>query len=105
MRVDSGLAGLQADSSRDRYHSQLVTATQQFEGMLLQQMLKPLQSSKEDWGTAEGEDKSADTMSSYGVEALSTAISKAGGFGIAKSVLRKVELEDRSTIQARKPEY
>jgi flagellar protein FlgJ len=105
MRIDPTSASPQAQDTKDRYQAKLVTATQQFEGMLLEQMLKPLQSSENKWDTKDEADKTNDTLSSYGVEALATSISKAGGLGIAKSVLRKVQLEDKGRIHAGNEQY
>lgn len=72
--------------------AKLVDGAQQFEGMMLAQMLKPLQ-----FGEAAGADESEgganDTIRSMGVEALSKAIAQAGGVGIAKSVIRQVTAE------------
>ena len=69
-------------------------AAQQFEGMLLQEMLKPLQSSENKWDSGDKDaDKSMDTLSSYGIEAVATAISKGGGLGIAKKVVQQVNHE------------
>jgi Rod binding domain-containing protein len=79
-------------------HRKLTDAAQQFEGMLLQEMLKPLK----EHGFCEGEngpdDKDggggfADTLSSFGTESVATAIAKAGGMGIAKRVVVQVEGE------------
>lgn len=79
-------------------HRKLTEAAQQFEGMLLQEMLKPLK----EHGFCEGEDRAdekdggggfADTLSSFGTETVATAIAKAGGLGIAKRVVEQVEGE------------
>jgi len=79
-------------------HRKLVDAAQQFEGMLLQEMLKPMK----DHGFCEGDqdrsgdgsgDGFADTLNSYGTEAMATAIAKSGGLGIAKRVVAQVEGE------------
>lgn len=76
-------------------HRKLTDAAQQFEGMLLQEMLKPVK----EHGFCEGDggDKEgggfADTLSSYGTEAMATAIAKSGGLGIAKRVVAQVEQE------------
>jgi flagellar protein FlgJ len=101
MRVDPSLPVTPEQNTKDRYQAKLVTATQQFEGMLLEQMLKPLQSSGNKWDAKDETDKTNDTLSSYGVEALATSISKAGGLGIAKSVLRKVQQEDQHRTMGR----
>jgi flagellar protein FlgJ len=82
-------------------HRKLTAAAQQFEGMLLQEMLKPMkehgfcQEDRDDddsAGKGSG-DGFADTLSSYGTEALATAIAKGGGLGIAKRVVAQVESE------------
>jgi flagellar protein FlgJ len=81
-------------------HRKLTAAAQQFEGMLLQEMLKPMKEHgfcQEDRDN-EGADQDsgsgfADTLSSYGTEALTTAIAKGGGLGIAKRVVEQVESE------------
>lgn len=84
-------SGIVDDSvAKTREHSRLVDAAQQFEAVLLQQMLKPLQE-----GGMDGEEKSpgSDTMSSYGTESVARAIAKGGGLGIARQIVAKVSLE------------
>ena len=81
-------------------HRKLTGAAQQFEGMLLEEMLKPMkehgfcQGDGED-GDSDKEEGSGfgDTLSSYGTESLATAIAKGGGLGIAKRVVAQVEGE------------
>ena len=82
--------------STGKQQARLVDAAQQFEGMLLQEMLKPMQKSADPWEAEDGksEDSSGGTMMSYGTEALATSISKAGGLGIAQQVLRQIGVED-----------
>ena len=80
-------------------HRKLKEAAQQFEGMLLQEMLKPMR--EHGFGQSDSDDKEegsgfADTMSSYGTEAVATAIAKGGGLGIAKRVVEQVEGEKAS---------
>jgi flagellar protein FlgJ len=79
-------------------HRKLTDAAQQFEGMLLQEMLKPMK----EHGFCQGDDESdnkdegggfADTLSSFGTESVATAIAKGGGLGIAKRVVEQVEGE------------
>jgi flagellar protein FlgJ len=79
-------------------HRKLVDAAQQFEGMLLQEMLKPMR--EHGFCQEEGEDDNkeegsgfGDTLSSFGTEAVATAIAKGGGLGIAKRVVEQVEGE------------
>jgi flagellar protein FlgJ len=92
--------------------AKLIQAAQQFEAMLLQEMLKPMRSGQDSWGGDGGggmdssgnsgsSDGSMDTISSFGTEAVAAAISKGGGFGIAKQVIRQVSLEhQRDTEKA-----
>ena len=77
----------------------LKDAAERFEGMMLQELLKPMQEGKDGsfggfgggFGTSdEDRDDSLDTMGSFGTEAVANAIAKAGGVGIAKQVLREV---------------
>jgi len=84
-------------------HRKLVNAAQQFEGMLLQEMLKPMK--QHGFCQEDGDDNKddpdassgfADTLSSFGTETMATAIAKAGGLGIAKSVIEQVEGEKTS---------
>ena len=81
-------------------HRKLTDAAQQFEGMLLQEMLKPMkehgfcqEEGQDDSGEKDGSSGFADTLSSFGTEAVATAIAKGGGLGIAKRVVEQVEGE------------
>ena len=80
-------------------HAKLVDAAQQFEAMLLQEMLKPMQSKEGSWDEGEGDKSGRDseTLSSYGTEAVARAIAKGGGLGIAKQVVQKVWHEKTRT--------
>jgi len=96
-------------------HRKLVNAAQQFEGMLLQEMLKPMK--EHGFGQEEGEDDAdgkdagsgfGDTLNSFGAETMATAIAKGGGLGIAKHIVEQVEREktshDRSSAVLKSPE-
>jgi Rod binding domain-containing protein len=79
-------------------HRKLTDAAQQFEGMLLQEMLKPMKEHGFCQEEGESDDKDegsgfGDTLSSFGAESVATAIAKAGGLGIAKQVVQQVERE------------
>jgi flagellar protein FlgJ len=80
-------------------HRKLKDAAQQFEGMLLQEMLKPMkehgfcEEDGEEDNKEEGSSFGGDTLSSFGTEAVATAIAKGGGLGIAKRVVEQVEGE------------
>lgn len=88
-------AGLNDDTRRQ---AKLADAAHQFEGMFLQELLKPMQSKNsltgEDKSGDDSSDPSADTLQSYGTEAVAKAISAQGGFGIARQVIQKL---NRST--------
>ena len=84
------VAGREKTQERD----QLVHAAQEFEAMLLQELLKPMQTSESKWDTDDREsDHAADTLSSFGTEAVASAISKSGGLGIARRVVEQVAHE------------
>jgi Rod binding domain-containing protein len=62
--------------------------------MMLQELLKPMQRGQGSWGNEEkSDDTASDTISSFGSEAIAKAISKGGGFGIAKQIVSRVTLE------------
>jgi flagellar protein FlgJ len=74
--------------------AKLVDAAQQFEATMLQELLKPMQHGQSSWGDEEkSEDSASDTMSGFGTEAIAKAISKGGGFGIARRVVEQVTQE------------
>jgi flagellar protein FlgJ len=84
-----------ADTVALQRHLKLQDAAEKFEGMMLQELLKPMQEGKDGSGGGFGfgnadRDDSLDTFSSFGTEAVANAIAKAGGVGIAKQVMREV---------------
>ena len=74
-------------------HSKLADAAQQFEAMLLQEMLKPIRPENGAWNDEQIADGASDTMTTFGTEAVAKAISASGGLGIAKQVIHQVSLE------------
>ncbi len=90
--VSNLIAGPSASDGQSR--AKLTDAAQQFEAMMLQEMLKPMRSGQNSWGGEEKSDDSGeDTISSFGTEAVAKAISKGGGFGIARQIVRQVTME------------
>jgi flagellar protein FlgJ len=87
--------------------AKLVDAAQQFEAMMLQEMLKPMRGGQDSWGDDDksADDSASDTISSFGTEAFAKAISKGGGFGIAKQVVSQVRLEHQKISQKKVPDY
>lgn len=77
-------------------HTKLVDAAQQFEAMLMQEMLKPMRAGTKGWEDGgKDTDQSEDTLSSYGTEAVAKAIAKSGGLGIARKIVQEVSAEER----------
>lgn len=102
MRVVSDLSIQPATTIERQKRAKLVDAAQQFEATMLQELLKPMQHGQDSWGgEVKGDDSATDTISSFGTEAIAKAISKGGGFGIAKQIVSKVTLEhQRNTKRA-----
>jgi peptidoglycan hydrolase FlgJ len=101
MKITSDVSS-QVDPGLDsRRQAKLVDAAQQFEGMMLQEMLKPMRGGQDSWGGDEknDEDSAADTISSFGTEALAKSISEKGGFGIAKQVITQVMMEHQRSSE------
>ena len=94
MKIGVDATGQPETAIERQKQAKLADAAQQFEAAMLQELLKPMQHGQSSWG---GEEKSDDTasepMSSFGTEAIAKAISKGGGFGIAKQIVSKVTLE------------
>ena len=94
-----------ADATTVSRQAKLADAAEKFEGMMLQELLKPMQEGKGGsfggfgGGFSTGDDDadrdgSLDTMSSFGTEAVANAIARHGGLGIAKEVLRQIGSAD-----------
>lgn len=101
MNIPSTLPSGAPAAAGGAVNPKLASAAQQFESMLLQEMLKPMRSGQDSWGGDEeqGSDSSMDTISSFGTEAVATAISKGGGLGIAKQVIQQVTRENQRDVE------
>src|SRR5260370_7045124 len=88
MKIGADITSQPATAAEVQKQAKLVDAAQQFEAAMLQELLKPMQHGQSSWG---GEDKSddtaSDTISSFGTDAIAKAISKGGGFRIAKQII------------------
>jgi Rod binding domain-containing protein len=97
--VSAKTTTLATSSSTDAaQHRKMVDAAQQFEGMLLQEMLKPMKEhgfcqSDDDSGDKDDNSGFADTLTSFGTESVATAIAKGGGLGLSKKIVEQVEGE------------
>lgn len=80
-------AGLQQpDALR---HGKLVQAAQQFEAVMLGELMKPL--SKGSAIAENADEASSNPMQSYGVEAMAAALAKSGALGFAATMVNSVE--------------
>jgi len=106
MKVESDFASQQVGPIEGRTQAKLVDAAQQFEATMLQELLKPMQHGQDSWGgEMKSDDSASDTISSFGTEAIAKAISKGGGFGIAKQIVSKVTLEHQRISEKRTTKY
>jgi Rod binding domain-containing protein len=101
MKIDATIASSAPAATSEAKNPKLVNAAQQFESMMLQEMLKPMRSGEDSWGgdSDKSSDSSMDTISSFGTEAVATAISKGGGLGIARQVIQQVTKEHQRDEQ------
>jgi peptidoglycan hydrolase FlgJ len=94
MKIGADDTSQLATAAEVQKQAKLADAAQQFEATMLQELLKPMQHGQSSWGGEEkSDDTASDTISSFGTEAMVKAISKGGGFGIAKQIVSKVGLE------------
>ena len=91
-----------ADAQR---RSKLADAAQQFEAMMLQELLKPMRTSEDDLSGEKSEDGSFDTIASFGTEAVAKSISKSGGLGIARQVVQQLSQQEKSVQEERSIRY
>ena len=93
MKITSDAMTHSLTAAEVQARSKLTDAAQQFESMLMQEMLKPMRSQDGGWSGDEKTDSASDIISSFGTEAVAKAISKGGGLGIARQVVAKVASE------------
>jgi flagellar protein FlgJ len=106
MKIDADVSNQPVSDASRQKQAKLVDAAQQFEATMLQELLKPMQHGQSSWGDEEKNDDSAsNTMSSLGTESIAKAISKGGGFGIARSLVKQVTQEDQRQSEMRTSEY
>lgn len=77
-------------------HTKLVQAAQQFEAVMMGELMKPLGS-----GAAIGEDadeSSSTPMQSYGVEAMAGALARSGALGFADKMVKSVESHEQKNV-------
>jgi Rod binding domain-containing protein len=71
--------------------AKLAEAAQQFEAMMLNELLKPMHfGAGVDEGAEEGSGGAADTIRGMGTDALGKALSAHGGMGVARQIVKQV---------------
>jgi len=90
--IQGGVTGGVPSADIER-RAKLADAAQQFEAMMLQELLKPLRTSEDNLRGEKSEDSSFDTIASFGTEAVAKAISKNGGLGVARQVIEQLSKE------------
>jgi Rod binding domain-containing protein len=99
MKIDSDVS-TQPDIAGGLRQAKLIDASQQFEATMLQELLKPMQHGQDSWGgDAKSDDSATDTISSFGTEVVAKAISRGGGFGLAKLIVSKVMQEHQKNSE------
>jgi flagellar protein FlgJ len=106
MKINSDVTSQPTAAAEAQKQAKLVDAAHQFEATMLQELLKPMQQGQSNWGgEAKSDDSASDTISSFGTEAIAKAISKGGGFGIAKQIVSKVTLEHQRNSEKKLAQY
>jgi Rod binding domain-containing protein len=94
-KVMANIAAAPTTSEAQRLrHAKLVDGANQFEAMMLQQMLKSAKFGEAPGTEGDDSSDSGNALQGYGTEALSKAIASSGGFGMARQIVRQVDAED-----------
>ena len=105
MKITSDFSSQVSTGTEKQKNSKLADAAQQFEAMLMQEMLKPMRAGQNDWSGEKSDDSAADTISTFGTEAVAKAISKGGGLGIARQVVRQITREHEKNSENKTAGY
>ncbi len=67
----------------------LVRAAHEFEGQMMQELMKPMTNGEALWGEdADGDAGSSEALGEFASETLAQALSRQGGFGIADRIVK-----------------
>jgi Rod binding domain-containing protein len=106
MKINSDLSSQPTSVLDARKQAKLVDAAQQFEATMMQELLKPMQHGQDSWGGDEKDgDATFDTLSSFGSETMAKAISKGGGFGIARKVVSQITSQNQQKSEKKTTGY
>jgi len=86
----NGNASVAPSSESPRLHK-LRQAAAEFEGMLISSLWKSMKSSFADPDEDDSADPAHDTLNDLSVNTMSNAVAKAGGFGLSKLILKRLE--------------
>jgi Rod binding domain-containing protein len=90
----AGLPALQASVSNDSKPSKVSEAASQFEALLIASMLKASREGGSSWMSS-GEDAAGESATSFAEEHLAQVLASQGGLGIARMVVRGLEVQNR----------
>jgi Rod binding domain-containing protein len=79
-----------ADTTVSVHHEKLLHAAQQFEALMLSELMKPLGESSA-IGSDADEGSGGNPLQSFGLEAMAGALAKSGALGFADRIVRSVE--------------
>ena len=88
-----------ATLSTSKADPKLVDGARQFEAMLLQEMLKPLDFGSSPDNGGENQGGAGESLRGFGTEAMAKAIATRGGFGVAREIIRQVTAEHQASEQ------
>jgi len=94
-------------ASKDPLNPKLKAAAHEFEASMMKEFLKPLEHdslfTEEKRGESDTDEGSDSALMSFGSEAMATAISERGGFGIASMILNHFEAHPDKTHTGESP--
>jgi Rod binding domain-containing protein len=97
-RLQEASSNIQQSTHGDTVrHTKLLHAAQQFEALMLNELLKPLGRSSAIGASEEDEEKN-NVLGSFGVEAMAGALAKSGALGFANRIVHS--MEDRDTKES-----
>ena len=73
----------------------LVKAAHEFEGQMMKELLKPMNSGDPLFGEDDSESGSGGALGEYASESLAQALSNRGGFGIADQIIRELSVRQK----------
>jgi flagellar protein FlgJ len=88
----SGTSDTSVQADNAARHAKLVHSAQQFEAVMLSEIMKPL--GKSSAIGSDDSEQSSNPMQSYGVESVAGALARSGALGFANRIVASVEKHD-----------